>query len=163
MTIAEREASLPPEERSMWADPGENPRILNYFKVGSPWFNPEEGDEVDWCAAFVNYCLLSSGFIGTDHPGARSFFWNKKQQFVKLQAPAYGAVAVRRYAPFSDEAWASGKGHVGFVTNWTSSDITLLGGNQASTVRRKTFPLEEKNAAGKFTSRFVAFMMPVSN
>lgn len=33
MAIARREAALPAHERSQWPDPGENPRILNYFKV----------------------------------------------------------------------------------------------------------------------------------
>ncbi len=33
MAIARREAALPTHERNQWPDPGENPRILNYFKV----------------------------------------------------------------------------------------------------------------------------------
>lgn len=159
MTIARREASLPLMERSQWDDPGENPRILNYFRVCAAWFEPEGGDEVDWCAAFVNYCLVTSGFQGTDHPGARSFYWNKKDQFIRLPAPIPGAIAVRRYAPFTAD-WETGPGHVGFLVSSTSTTVTLLGGNQSRTVRETTFPLVEKDGAGKKTSEFVAFMMP---
>ncbi|KRB60288.1 conjugal transfer protein [Rhizobium sp. Root708] len=160
MMIARREAALPVRERSQWPDPGENPRILNYFRVSAPWFEVAGGDEVDWCAAFVNYCLVSSGHMGTDHPGARSFFWNKKKQFLVLKEPKPGAIAVRRYAPFSDPDWATGNGHVGFVVSWTSTTVTLLGGNQSNTVCEKTFPRLEKNGNTK-ESEFVRFLMPV--
>jgi uncharacterized protein (TIGR02594 family) len=160
MAIAEREAALPERERSEWPDPEENPRILEYFRVAASWFEVTGGDEVDWCAAFVNFCLVTSGHIGTDHPGARSFFWNKKGQFVPLDAPKKGAIAVRRYAPFDDAAWPSGPGHVGFVISSTATHVTLLGGNQSHTVRIQEFPLETFED-GKLASRFVAFMMPV--
>lgn len=161
MTIARREAALPVRERSQWPDPGENPRILHYFKVCAPWFEVAGGDEVDWCAAFVNFCLVTSGHMGTDHPGARSFFWNKKKQFHVLSGPQRGAIAVRRYAPFTDPKWTTGNGHVGFVVSWTSTTVTLLGGNQGNTVCEKTFPLLEKNSSGAKLSEFVAFLMPV--
>ena len=163
MDIAKREAALPEHERSQWNDPGENPRILNYFKVGCSWFDPAGGDEVDWCAAFINYCLVTAGYIGTNHPGARSFFWNKKNQFVKLVQPRYGAVAVRRYAPFADPKWETGEGHVGFVYTSTPTSVTLLGGNQTRTVKLQTYPLVSKDAAGNLTAEFVAFMMPALN
>ncbi|UVC12334.1 conjugal transfer protein (plasmid) [Rhizobium sp. TH2] len=163
MSTAISESQLPANDRTQWIDPGENPRILNYFKVGAPWFDPVGGDEVDWCAAFVNYCLVTAGYIGTEHPGARSFFWNKKKQFVSLPAPTYGCVAVRRYDPFTDPEWKTGTGHVGFVVSSTATTVTLLGGNQSDTVRTTTFPLEEKTSAGKLLSKFVAFMMPVGN
>lgn len=161
MQIAEREAALPARERTEWADPEENPRILDYFNVAAPWFEPGDGDETDWCAAFVNYCLLNSGYIGTNHPGARSFFWNKKKQFIKHTTPVVGSIGVRRYAPFSDATWASGKGHVGFVTSFDSTHVTLLGGNQGKTVKHQKYKLKVTNPDGSVASEFVAFMMPV--
>ncbi|QRM45218.1 conjugal transfer protein [Rhizobium sp. BG4] len=160
MDIARCEAALPAHERSQWPDPGENPRILNYFKVCSAWFEADGGDEVDWCAAFVNYCLVTSGHMGTDHPGARSFFWNKKGQFISLPKPIPGSIAVRRYAPFSDPKWESGPGHVGFVIAASETTVTLLGGNQSGTVRESVFPLVSKDASGAVTAKFIAFMMP---
>ena len=163
MDIARAEAALPALERTSWDDPGENPRILNYFRVGASWFDPAEGDEVDWCAAFVNYCLVTSGHPGTDHPGARSFFWNKNGQFAVLEKPVYGAIAVRRYSPFSDPQWKTGSGHVGFITGFTDSSVTLLGGNQSDTVRESTYALVSKNNNGEILSKFVAFLMPAIN
>jgi uncharacterized protein (TIGR02594 family) len=163
MDIAKREAALPTRERSQWTDPGENPRILEYFKVACAWFDPADGDEVDWCAAFVNYCLVTSGHSGTDHPGARSFFWNKKNQFVRIEQPRYGAIAVRRYEPFADPIWATGEGHVGFVNTWSTSSVELLGGNQSNTVKLETYPLVRRNTSGHITAQFVAFLMPAMN
>lgn len=163
MDIARREAALPVRERSSWSDPEENPRILNYFKVCAAWFENIEGDETDWCAAFVNYCLVTSGHPGTDHPGARSFFWNKKGSFAVLPGPVVGAIGVRRYAPFTDPKWTTGQGHVGFVTQFNDTTVTLLGGNQDNTVREKTFPLRDADANGDLKSEFVAFLMPAIN
>jgi uncharacterized protein (TIGR02594 family) len=163
MTLAEAEAALPIRERSAWADPEENPRILEYFRLSAAWFEPDLGDETDWCAAFVNACLIRSGHIGTDHPGARSFFWNRKGQFIRLAGPVPGAIAVRRHAPFDDPDWKTGRGHVGFVTSFTATTVTLLGGNQGQTVKVQSFPLEVLDQAGRPASSFVAFMMPVMN
>lgn len=163
MGIAAAEAALPARDRSAWADPEENPRILNYFKVAAPWFEPSLGDETDWCAAFVNFCLLSSGHQGTNHPGARSFFWNKDGRFVVLPGPVKGCIAVQRHAPFDDPEWKTGQGHVGFVTSFTATQVTLLGGNQGSTIRTQTFRLETPDAAGQVVSRFVTFLMPAMN
>ena len=160
VAIAEQESRLAVHDRSQWPGAATNPRILNYFKVAASWFEPD-GDETDWCAAFVNYCLLTSGHFGTEHPGARSFFWNKKNIFVRLEAPAKGCIAVRRYSPFDDPQWKEGPGHVGFVMGWTANDITLLGGNQNDTVSVKTFPRTVKDSQGKLNADFVAFLMPV--
>lgn len=164
MAVAEREAELPEHARSAWPDPGENPRILEYFRIAAAWFEPGEGDETDWCAAFVNWCLIQSGHVGTDHPGARSFAWNRKGQFLRLPGPARGAIGViRRDPPAVEDGWESGPGHVGFVTAFTPTHVTLLGGNQSRTVRRQTYPMEERDAAGRVRARFVAFLMPVMN
>jgi uncharacterized protein (TIGR02594 family) len=145
-------------------DPDENPRILEYFRVAAAWFEPSKGDETDWFAAFVNWCLVQSGHVGTDHPGARSFFWNRKGQFLRLPGPAKGAIGViRRNPPVEYDEWHTGEGHVGFVASFTPTHVTLLGGNQSHTVRRQTYPMEERDSQGRVTARFVAFVMPVMN
>jgi uncharacterized protein (TIGR02594 family) len=164
MKIALAEASLPEHERSEWPDPGENPRILEYFRIAAPWFDAksEGGDEVDWCAAFVNYCIETAGYQGTSHPGARSFYWNKGDKFLKLDEPVYGSIAVFRDAPFTPPSWPTGTGHVGFVVNWTADTVELLGGNQGRTVRRQTFKRQYKSGS-KVTRKVVAFMVPVMN
>lgn len=164
MKVASTEASLPEHERSEWADPGENPRILEYFRVAAPWFDAKKlgGDEVDWCAAFVNYCLETAGYSGTGHPGARSFFWNKDNHFLMLGAPQHGCIAVFRDAPFTDPDWETGTGHVGFVVDWSDTTVDLLGGNQGRTVKRQTYDQVQKSGT-KVTRKIVAFAMPVMN
>lgn len=134
MRIAIAESELPERERSEWPDPGENPRIINYFR--STFLNPmtEGGDEVDWCAAFVNHCLETAGHDGTDHPGARSFAW--ENWGVRLEEPVYGCIAVFQNLPNPDPAWRTGQGHVGFVVEWDAQGVTLLGGNQSKTVKK---------------------------
>ncbi len=161
--VAKGQASLPSHERSEWPDLGENPRILNYFEIGAAGYNNEGTDELDWCAAFINYCLETAGYSGTGHPGARSFFWNKHQHFIKLEEPVYGCVAVFRNRNFDEPEWETGLGHVGFVTSWTDTTLTLLGGNQDKTVRTRTYNKISRNNNGEITRKLVAYMMPVMN
>jgi uncharacterized protein (TIGR02594 family) len=164
MNIAWAEASRPSKDRSEWAGSATNPRIMEYFKVGSSWFLAQAkagGDEVDWCAAFVNFCLETAGYTGTRHPGARSFYWQNKH-FIRLQDAQPGCIAVFRDRPFDDPKWDTGSGHVGFVIGATATTVTLLGGNQANTVREQTFQ-REYEANGKITRRLEAFVMPAMN
>ncbi len=150
MRIAEAESLLPAEERSEWPDPGENPRIIRYFT--STGYNPEAGDETAWCAAFVNHCLTEAGFVGTYNPGARSFYWDTWG--VSVPGPRYGAVVVLRNLPFSNDGWKEGPGHVGFVTNWNSEGVFVLGGNQNNTVCEKFYKYKGK------TQEVVAYKFP---
>lgn len=160
MSVAFEEARRPASERSEWRDPGENPVILNYFKMAAPWFDPKKGDEEDWCAAFVNYCLESSGYFGTNHPGARSFYWNKNKKFVQLDSPEYGAIAVFRDRPFSDESWRTGTGHVGFVLDSDKDSLEILGGNQGKTVKSKPYRKIRRNRQGDITRRVECYVKP---
>lgn len=164
MAVARDEAARPEKDRTEWPDPGENPRILRYFERATPGFDEwkTKGDEVDWCAAFVNYCLESAGYRGTGHPGARSIYWNANQQFIPLQQPQYGAIAVFRDKPFTDPKWKTGTGHVAFVVNWNADEVEVLGGNQSNTVRVQTFP-KVKKSGNIVTRKVVAYMMPVMN
>ena len=100
--------------------------------------------------------------VRTGHPGARSFFWNKDNHFIKLDQPRFGSVAVFRDAPFTDSFWASGTGHVGFVVDWSDTSIELLGGNQGKTVQKKVFQRVYKNGTTT-TRKIVAFMIPAMN
>lgn len=164
MKVAADEAARPEHERSEWPGPDANPRILKYFEVAAPWFDVKAlgGDEVDWCAVFINYCLETAGYIGTGHPGARSFFWNKGNHFLRLAEPKYGCVVVFRDRPFTPANWPSGTGHVGFLVDWTDTTVELLGGNQGKTVKRLTYKREYKSG-NTVTRKIVAFMMPAMN
>ncbi len=162
MTVAEREAALAERKRSAWPDLGENPRILEYLRVAAAWFEPGDCDETDWCAASVNWYLIQSGYVGTDHLGARSFFWNRKGQFLRLPGAMKGAIGViRRNPPAVDDGWEGGPGHVGFVASFTATHATLLGGNQSRTVRQQPYPMEEQDAQGSVKAKSLAFLMPM--
>ena len=169
MKIAEREAALPEYDRTEWPDSGplghrENPRILDYLNSCDFYASdPAESDEINWCAGFVNYCLENAGFVGNEHPGARSVFWNRMNQFVRLDQPAYGAIAVLRDAPFDDADWDTGTGHVGFIVDSDSDGLLLLGGNQSNTVKRSYYKLPVKDGNGNTTRRLEAIMMPRMN
>jgi uncharacterized protein (TIGR02594 family) len=169
IAVARREAALPAIERSEWSNaaaPGrqDNPRILAYLNscdlMGANWASR---DETEWCAGFVNFCLEEAGFVGTDHPGARSFFWNRRNQFVRLAQPQFGAIAVLRDAPYDDPGWDTGTGHVGFIISWTETEVTLLGGNQSNTVREAAHPIRQVSSSGQVRRRLEAVMMPRMN
>lgn len=162
MDFAKAEAALPAEDRTAWPDPRENPRILNYFDVACPWFEVIGGDEVDWCAAFVNSCLEKGGYRGTNHPGARSFFWNKGNRFLPVTTPRVGAIAVFRRPPYTDPDWETGAGHVGFVVDWTSTQLELLGGNQEKTVKRIWFD-KEQVVGGSVVLKLITLLVPRMN
>ncbi|TCH99409.1 TIGR02594 family protein [Roseococcus sp. SYP-B2431] len=161
MEIARQEAARPPVDRTEWAGGKSNPRILDYFRIGTAWREVTQ-DETDWCAAFVNYCLVNAGHPGTNSPGARSFFWNRNGRFESLAAPKPGCIVVIRRLPFDDPKWALGPGHVGFFVAGTDSSVTLLGGNQSNTVRESNFPKEERSG-GKVVAKVVAYMMPITS
>jgi len=99
----------------------DNPRILEYFKTTS---YQAAHDEVSWCAAFVNWCLVQAGIKGTNSASALSFAnWGVEVR------PCLGSVAVIDYG--------NGKGHVGFLVGWQGPSFVLLGGNQGNSVRYK--------------------------
>ena len=104
-----------------------NPRIDEYLKsVGQP-----SDDAIPWCAAFVNWCIEKSGYMGTGRPNARSFLhWGKE-----LKNPELGCVTV-----FSRGA-STWQGHVGFFLSKIGSSIYVLGGNQGNRVCVKAYPV----------------------
>jgi uncharacterized protein (TIGR02594 family) len=81
-----------------------------------------EGEEgVDWCSAFVNWCVKQAGLIGTNHALAGS--WLKWGQ--KLDKPRLGAIVVL--------TWKGKRAdHVAFVDK-QNGEWKLLGGNQTPT------------------------------
>ena len=137
---------------------------MMYFQTAAPDFDAagNGGDDVDWCAAFVNYCLETAGYRGTGHPGARSFYWNKGPHFVVIPEAQKGCIAVFRDAPFTDPDWLTGTGHVGFVVGSSATTLDLLGGNQGHTVKVKTH--QRQNGTGaNITRKVVRFLFPVMN
>jgi uncharacterized protein (TIGR02594 family) len=109
----------------------DNPRILQYDADAG---HPEvKHDETAWCAAFTSSILKRSGITPTGSLLAKSYLTFGE----KLTGPKIGCIAVLwRGSP------SASTGHVGFVTGFTSTDISLLGGNQKTDgeVCIETFP-----------------------
>ena len=103
--------------------PGANPRIVDYLRSTSLGAAMAAGDETPWCSAFVNFCVESAGFAGTDSAMARSWLkWGRD-----TNTPVTGCIVVlERSAPPS--------GHVGFYVSENGGRIRVLGGNQGNKV-----------------------------
>lgn len=101
--------------------PEANPRIVEYLKTV---FQPGD-DEIAWCSAFVNWCMIKAGLQGTGLPNARSWLnWG-----MKIKEPMVGCVTVFKRGSSS---W---QGHVAFYLDQSSEGlIHVLGGNQGNRV-----------------------------
>ena len=102
---------------------GSNPRIELYHQTTNVG---KSDDSVPWCSSFVNFCITSCGYKGTNDALARSWLrWGKK-----LARPTIGCVVVLQSGT---KSW---QGHVGFYAGEGSSDshIKVLGGNQSDEV-----------------------------
>jgi uncharacterized protein (TIGR02594 family) len=100
--------------------PGEkhNPRILAYHATTHQNIKSDDEDGA-WCASFVNWCLIRSGYAGNN--SAKAADWVGFGREVK--EPIQGAVAVVKFGP--------GRFHVGFVEGLKGERILVLGGNQS--------------------------------
>jgi uncharacterized protein (TIGR02594 family) len=108
--------------------PGNNPAVLKYFQeIGQKWVTD---DETAWCAAFVNWCLLKAGKVGTNSLSAKSFL----NYGTATKNPNIGDIVV---------LWRISKespyGHVGFFIKETAALIYILGGNQSDEVNIRAF------------------------
>jgi uncharacterized protein (TIGR02594 family) len=86
-----------------------------------------------WCAIWTNAKLEQSGIRGTRSASSQSFRTDKN--FVKLEKPALGAIAV-----YTRGKPKSGLGHVGFYMGETSNQVLTLGGNESDAVREQFEP-----------------------
>lgn len=130
-------ASLVPGQDRLWMEiaarelgvaeysNGDNPRILEYIRTTST--GEPECDEVKWCAAFVNWCILHAGLKARGSAAAKDWLnWG-----IKLDAPRHGCVVVFRFT----EGY-----HVGFLEKIIDDDyLKVLGGNQSDQVRYSNY------------------------
>lgn len=107
---------------------GENNVILRYFSdIGFPEIKE---DEVPWCSAFVNWCVMKAGLPITKNLAARSWLgWGKK-----VMVPEIGDIAVFKRGTLG---W---QGHVGFYVKNDGFYVWVLGGNQSDEVRISKYP-----------------------
>lgn len=104
--------------------PKHNPRIVEYHQTCSM---KAVEDEVPWCSAFVNWCMKEVGIQGTGSAAAKSWIsWGEEVPEKE------GCVVI-----ICNKA---GSHHVGFLLETTNTSITILGGNQADSVRISKFP-----------------------
>jgi uncharacterized protein (TIGR02594 family) len=105
-------------------DPDENidnPRIVEYFTATD--FMNKGDDEIPWCSAFANWCMVQAGIEGTHSARARS--WDEEGWGEELDDPREGCLVVFERPP------NPANGHVGFFAGeQDESRIRILGGNQ---------------------------------
>lgn len=108
----------------------DNPRILEYLRTTSVSPGDHVDEEIPWCAAFVNWCLIRAQQTGTNRRAARSYLhWGQPVE------PRVGAVCV-----LWREDPKGPKGHVGFFLKETADSVQLLGGNQGNCVSVRSYP-----------------------
>ncbi len=106
--------------------PKNNPRILEYDSTTTLG---AKDDFVPWCSAFVCWVMELYGAQSTRSAEARSWLeWG-----VKAQALEVGNIVV-----FS-RGTNPKQGHVGFLLDWDSTQLYILGGNQEDRVSIRTF------------------------
>jgi len=133
-----------------------NPLICSFW--GTTLSFPPKGDQTAWCAAFMNYCLVRSGYVGTDSGSSGSFRSLIDKPVDSGKEPETGDITVFRIAGADGDL---GQGHVGFYVSpndassdpneagkfwvqpqtkaaWSSERIFVLGGNQAGGVPGST-------------------------
>jgi uncharacterized protein (TIGR02594 family) len=117
VVTAKQQEAIPVEEIPGAAS---NPEVEKFF-TATPL--GRQTDDVAWCAAFVSWCIKQSGG-SAKHVifSARAADWLSNGD--QLPGPQYGAVAVLK--PMAPQS----SGHVGFVTAWDGTKVTLLAGNQ---------------------------------
>lgn len=117
------------------------PEILEMWDtIGLPGISD---DETAWCAAFVGFCLESTGIASTKSAAARSY----EKWGVRLTKPVVGAVATKKRG---NSSW---QGHVFLVVGQDSKGRILgLGGNQNDAVNIKAF--DPKDPSGPITGYF---------
>lgn len=85
-----------------------------------------------WCAIAINAWLERNGIPGSRSASSQSF--RSDPHFVPLAGPALGAVTV-----FWRTSRRSGLGHVGLYDGENSAVVSVVSGNSADAVNRKSF------------------------
>jgi uncharacterized protein (TIGR02594 family) len=112
----------------------ENPRIIEYHSTTT--LKAKE-DEVPWCSAFVNWCIVQAGIIGTNSAAAKSWLsWGEE-----IDVPVPGCICViHKKVKGEDKNTGSSSGyHVAFYRREDANRIWLLGGNQGNQVKETSF------------------------
>lgn len=109
-----------------------NPRIVEYHQSCDL---KAKTDEISWCSAFVNWCMMKSNIERTKSAAAISW----REWGNETNEPKIGDVAVFRRV---DSNW---RGHVGFFVAQNERDVLILGGNQRNEVSFQWYPKRGKS------------------
>ena len=111
-------------------------KAKSFLKYVGNNFEPTDGNNGPWCAAYMNWCIGQTVNPQTSQPykhkkSASSLASINNADYKKIAEPIYGCIVV--YKHIDAKIW---KGHTGFLYGKTTSGkYILLGGNQDNTVR----------------------------
>ena len=104
-------------------------QTINYHKeIGSTFLKSMSGSSNAWCASFVNWCLMESGYAKWKSPfRARAVAIDPN--FVQLEKPVYGAIGL------------VGTHHACLIygKDRKTGHMICLGGNQSDQINFSTF------------------------
>ena len=126
-SFIKRFAKSDPEAISQWPAPSTwNPLVKEFF---SATYLRVNNDMVDWCAAFVNWCIERNNKKGTNSAASQSFV--DSGMFKRVDTPAEGNLVV--FTCYDKQSGKSlGLGHVAFYeASAGDNKIRVLGGNQS--------------------------------
>ena len=110
-------------------------KLMEFFKQylipGQEMLDPST---TPWCARFVGCCERAVGNKGTGRDNARSYLLYGTK--VSLDQAREGDIAVFTRG---NSNW---QGHVAYVVSHTSTDLTVLGGNQRDCVCKSVYSTE---------------------
>jgi len=115
------------EQAKLWHGQKEDviTQTINYHEEVGVNLKTLVGNGNPWCASFANWCLHQAGYPMTSAPADSQSFRHSKN-FVKIDKPVFGAVAIYKHPK---------GGHAAFVYAQTSTGAPiLLGGNQSDAI-----------------------------
>lgn len=117
-----------PDAIAQWPAPASwNPLVKGFFDATSL---RAQNDMINWCAAFVNWCIERNNIKGTDSASSQSFVTSEK--FGSTATPSRGDLVV--FTCYDKQSGKSlGLGHVAFFEqDLGDSKIRVIGGNQSA-------------------------------
>jgi uncharacterized protein (TIGR02594 family) len=126
--LVDRYYATDPDMISQWPAPQSwNPVVKDFFTATSL---RASNDMIDWCAAFVNWCIERNGKTGTNSAASQSFITSGKYKKVTVPQPG-DLVVFTCYDKATNKNL--GIGHVAFFNSDLGNNrISVIGGNQSA-------------------------------
>ena len=127
-SFIDRFAQLDPNAIAQWPAPASwNPLVKGFFDATSL---RAQNDMINWCAAFVNWCIERNNIKGTDSASSQSFVTSGR--YGSTDTPSRGDLVV--FTCYDKQSGKSlGLGHVAFFEqDLGESKIRVIGGNQSA-------------------------------